>query len=293
MSADRYAVVGNPIAHSRSPWIHARFAALTDQHLHYERIELPLDGFADGIARLRAQGFAGCNVTVPFKAQAAATATLPSDAVRRAGAANTLVFRGGHIEGHNTDGLGLVADIEVHAGVALQGTRVALLGAGGAAAGVLAALLARAPRSVTVFNRTLARADALVAAHRDVLLSNIELQSASGCRQSAENSSKQMWEWHEQPFDILINATASSLGGEPLELTGPWLRQGACVVDMMYGPKAQPFLDQARALGGVPRDGLGMLVEQAASAFEIWRGVRPPTAAVLAELRARVNEGLA
>jgi shikimate dehydrogenase len=289
---NRYCVVGNPIAHSRSPWIHARFAALTGKALSYERVELPLQGFEDGLRALISAGYAGCNVTVPFKADAARIASHPSTAVRRAGAANTLRFIDGRVEAHNTDGPGLVADIEQHAGVALEGKRVALLGAGGAAAGVLAALLERGPACVVVFNRTHARAQALVRAHQNCLLSKTELQSAETRRPGHDFSSKTAWEWLETPFEVLINATASSLADAPIELSGSWLQRGACVVDMMYGDKAQAFMAHAAALGGVPRDGLGMLVEQAASAFEIWQGVRPPTVEVLAELRQRVAQGL-
>jgi shikimate dehydrogenase len=166
------------------------------------------------------------------------------------------------------------------------------LGAGGAAAGVLGSLLAREPACVVVFNRTLAKAQALVDSYRGDLLSKIELRSAATRLLGTQNASKTAWEWSEAPFDVVVNATSSSLGGEPIELSGSWLVQGACVVDMMYGDKAQAFMAHARVLGGLPRDGLGMLVEQAASAFEIWRGVRPPTVDVLAELRERVARGL-
>lgn len=269
-----YAVLGNPVAHSRSPWIHARFAELTGQRLHYDRQLCPLDGFATTLAALRGQGLQGCNVTVPFKFEAFAAATRPTERARLAQACNTLMFNGTEIIGDNTDGVGLVADITRNAGVALRGQRVLLLGAGGAAAGVLGPLLAEQPRELVVCNRTTAKADALVASHLDFsLLHQCELKSLT--RQAITGF-----------FDVIINATASSLGGSDIPAPDHVLRPGSLAYDMMYGPAAQPFLDWASRHGAQGRDGLGMLVEQAAAAFELWRGVRPPAAQVLAELQA-------
>lgn len=269
-----YAVLGNPVAHSRSPWIHARFAELTGQRLSYDRQLCPLDGFATTLAALRGQGLQGCNVTVPFKFEAFAAATRPTERARLAQACNTLMFNGTEIIGDNTDGVGLVADITRNAGVALRGQRVLLLGAGGAAAGVLGPLLAEQPRELVVCNRTTAKADALVASHLDsALLHQCELKSLA--RQAITGF-----------FDVIINATASSLGGSDIPAPDHVLRPGSLAYDMMYGPAAQPFLDWASRHGAQGRDGLGMLVEQAAAAFELWRGVRPPAAQVLAELQA-------
>ena len=260
---DAYCVMGHPVAHSRSPWIHARFAELTGQALAYDRCLVPLGGFAEALQAFVAAGGRGCNVTVPFKLEAAQLATRCSERVQLAGAANTLSFAGGAIVADNTDGLGLVADIARNAGITLAGRDVLLVGAGGAAAGALGPLLAAGPRRVVVANRTLARAEALVQSHAALAaLQKAELLALTPQALEADLTKN-------CAFDVVINATASSL---------------AC--DMMYGPAAQGFLDWAAAHGAQPRDGLGMLVEQAAEAFALWRGVRPPGAQVLAELRA-------
>ena len=274
---DRYCVMGNPIAHSRSPRIHSLFADLTGQALVYERELVALDGFDAALKVLVANGTRGMNVTVPFKLDAARLADTRSDRVVRAGAANTLVVGAdGRIHADNTDGLGLVADIIRNAGVALAGQRVLLLGAGGAAAGALAPLLAQAPTQLVVSNRTASKAEALVAQHADLaLLYKTELLALAAPALSGH-------------FDIIINATASSLQGAAIPVPSAVVRPGALVYDMMYGPAAQPFLDWATEHGAVGRDGLGMLVEQAAEAFALWRGVRPPSAPVLAHVRAEL-----
>jgi shikimate dehydrogenase len=278
---DLYCVMGNPIEHSRSPWIQARFAALTGQALDYQRRLVPLGGFAEAVAAFRADpsGTArGCNVTVPFKFDAAEVAAGRLSArAALAGAVNTLVFEdpsaGGAVSGDNTDGAGLVNDIVRNAGVALAGRDVLLIGAGGAAAGVLGPLIEAGARRVTVANRTLDKAIALVRRHTGLAhahgtrLESCELQAVPG------------------DFDLVVNATASSLSGGAVPVAARVLRPGALAIDMMYGPAAAGFLAWAEAHGAVPRDGLGMLVEQAAEAFERWRGVRPPAAQVLAELR--------
>ena len=275
-SADLYCVMGNPVAHSRSPAIHARFAELTGEHLVYERCLLPIDGFVQGVRDFIARGGRGCNVTVPFKIEAAALATHRSERVQLAGAANTLVFAPDGIHADNTDGLGLVADITRNAGLALAGRDVLLVGAGGAAAGVLGPLLQAGVRHITVANRTLARAQALVQAHAGLA----SLQKAELLALTPQAL--------EANFDLIINATASSLAGDAVPVPAHVLRTGSMAYDMMYGPAAQGFLDWARQHGAVPRDGLGMLVEQAAEAFALWRGVRPPSAQVLKELQATV-----
>ena len=274
---DRYCVIGNPIAHSRSPRIHSLFAALTGQSLVYERELVAVDGFAPALQQLVASGTRGMNVTVPFKLDAARVADTRSDRVVRCGAANTLVVDAdGRVHADNTDGLGLVADITRNAGVALRGQRVLLLGAGGAAAGALAPLLAESPAQLVISNRTQAKAEALVAQHADLAtLYKTELLALAS--QALEGD-----------FDIIINATASSLQGAAIPAPAQVVRAGSLVYDMMYGPAAEPFLQWAAQHGAVPRDGLGMLVEQAAEAFLLWRGVRPPSQPVLAQVRAEL-----
>ncbi|MCE1250700.1 MAG: shikimate dehydrogenase [Comamonadaceae bacterium] len=274
MPLDPYCVMGHPIAHSRSPWIHQRFAALTGQALRYEAQLVPLGGFASAVRAFAASGGRGCNVTVPFKLEAAQLADSCSARVQLAGAANTLSFQDGAIHADNTDGLGLVADIEHGAGRPLAGRDVLLIGAGGAAAGALAPLLERRPRRLVVVNRTLARAQALVQAHSTLAaLQKVELLALD-------------IQALEQDFDLIINASASSLAGADVPVPAQVLRPGSLAYDMMYGAAAQGFLAWAAQHGAQGRDGLGMLVEQAAEAFALWRGLRPPTAQVLAELRA-------
>ena len=271
---DRYCVMGNPIAHSRSPRIHSLFAELSGQALSYERQLVPLDGFAGAVRAFAAGGGKGLNVTVPFKLEAAAIASSHSERVRRAGAANTLVLQdGGGIHADNTDGLGLVADIVGNAGISIAGRRVLLLGAGGAAAGALAPLLEQAPAELVVCNRTASKAEALAAQHADLAALHHSALRAQGLQEL------------QGSFDIVINATASSLAGAQIPIAASVLRPGSLVYDMMYGPAAQPFLAWAAQHGALARDGLGMLVEQAAEAFALWRGLRPPSQPVLAQLR--------
>lgn len=276
---DLYCVMGNPVEHSRSPWIHARFAELTGEILAYGRRRIELGGFADGLAAFRADpdGTArGCNVTVPFKFDARDAAQHLSERATLAEAVNTLSFRDDGVHGDNTDGVGLVNDIERNAGVPIAGRDVLLIGAGGGASGVLGPLLAAGARRVVVANRTLAKAITLVQRHAALAL--------------AHHASIEAQELHTVAgdFDIVVNASASSLSGGDVPVAATVLRPGTLAIDMMYGPAASGFLDWARAHRAVPRDGLGMLVEQAAEAFQIWRGVRPPAAQVLAELRALV-----
>lgn len=274
-SFDRYCVLGNPIAHSRSPWIHTRFAELTGERMRYEAQLVALDGFAPAVAQLASDGVRGCNVTVPFKREAAALASPCSQRVQLAGAANTLSLVAGAVHADNTDGLGLVADITQGAGFGIAERDVLLIGAGGAAAGALGALLASGPKRVVVANRTLATAQALVASHAALaLLQKTELLALA--LQALEGD-----------FDLVINASSSSLAGGAVPVPARVLRRGSLAYDMMYGTAAQGFLDWATAAGAQARDGLGMLVHQAAEAFFIWRGVRPPAAQVLAEMRAQ------
>jgi len=275
---DQYYVLGNPIAHSKSPLIHARFAELTGQSLQYERLLVPLDSFAATLAQLVQAGIKGCNVTVPFKLDAFEAATTRTDRAQLAQAANTLLLRGGTVHADNTDGVGLVNDIQNNAGISLAGRDVLLIGAGGAGAGALAPLLAAGPRRLVLVNRTRAKADALAARHKahasmKDLLEKTELLSEG--LQSLQGS-----------FDVVINASASSLAGAGVPVATSVLKPGALAYDMMYGPAAAGFMAWAQENGATPRDGLGMLVEQAAEAFELWRKVRPPSAQVLGEIRA-------
>ena len=274
MSQDNYCVLGNPVEHSRSPWIHARFAELTGQTLHYGRQRIELGQFAAGIAALQAQGYKGCNITVPFKFEAAELAQHRSPRAQLAGAANVLSLQADGLHADNTDGIGLVKDIEDNAGRPLAGEDVLLIGAGGASAGVLGPLLEARPARLVVVNRTHSKAVDLVARHQ-------ALADRCGCR--LEAPAIEALSGH---YGVVINATASSLSGAEVPVPASVLRPGSLALDMMYGPAAQGFLNWAAAHGAQGRDGLGMLVEQAAEAFALWRGVRPPSAQVLAELRA-------
>ena len=277
---DLYCVMGNPIEHSRSPWIHARFSELTGQALRYERRLVPMDGFDAAVSAFRADtsGTArGCNITVPFKFDSARLAQHVTPRATLAQAVNVLSFRKDGMHGDNTDGIGLVNDIQRNADVALAGCDVLLIGAGGGSAGVLGPILEAGARRVVVANRTLAKAIVLVQRHAVLAL------------QHHASLEAQALHTIEGAFDVVVNATASSLAGGEVPVAASVLKRGTLAVDMMYGPSAAGFMAWARAHGAVPRDGLGMLVEQAAEAFEIWRGVRPPAAQVLAELRALVG----
>jgi len=271
---DLYCVMGNPVAHSKSPWIHARFAELTGQTLRYDQRQIPLDGFKTAVRSFAAEGGLGCNVTLPFKFAAAALASRSSDRATLAQAANTLSFKDNQILADNTDGAGLVADIEQGAGIDLQGRQLLLIGAGGAAAGVLAPLLLAQPASITVCNRTLSKAVDLVQRHAPLALI-----------QQTELSALDLQKLNNQ-FDVVINATSSSLSGAAVPVPGSVLKPGALAYDLMYGAAAHGFMIWASEHGAQARDGLGMLLEQAAESFFIWRGVRPPAQQVLAELRA-------
>jgi shikimate dehydrogenase len=273
---DRYAVIGNPVEHSRSPFIHARFAKQTGEAVSYGRVLSPLDAFAPTVRTFAAQGGRGCNVTVPFKLEAPALAARLTPRARLAQAANVLRFDADGWVGDNTDGIGLVRDIEQNAGVVLAGRSVLVAGAGGAAAGALGPLIEARPARIVVFNRTTARARSLIERH-------VGLARENGVDLIAEAP---------QPadrFDVLINATSASLQGAPSPLPASALGAGVLALDMMYGPAASPFLQWAKAHGASARDGLGMLIEQAAEAFWFWRSVRPQTAPVLAELRAQLD----
>jgi shikimate dehydrogenase len=270
---DRYAVIGHPIAHSKSPQIHAAFARLTFQDISYEAILAPLDGFVAAVRAFVAAGGRGMNVTVPFKLEAYALADTRSPRAEAAEAVNTLVFSESGIHGDNTDGAGLVADLTHNLGFALAGRRILLLGAGGAARGVLLPLLGQQPALLHLANRTADKARGLRG----------EFAARGGdCRLEAGGFD----ELAGRQFDLVINATAASLADEAPALPAGLYAPGSLAYDMVYG-RETPFMAAARAQGAARQaDGLGMLVEQAAESFFLWRGVRPPTAPVLAQLRA-------
>lgn len=261
---DRYAVIGNPVAHSRSPWIHAEFARATGQALHYEAIEAPPGGFASAVAAFRAAGGKGLNVTLPFKEEAYALCVEVSERARLARAVNTLVFREKTF-GDNTDGAGLLADLEKNLGKKVKGSHVLLLGAGGAAQGVAGALLEAGAAALVIANRTAGRAAALAA----------RFPGVEGCGYEALPGTR---------FDIVVNATSAGLQGASPALPAGILGPGVLAYEMVYG-RDTPFLAAARGAGARACDGLGMLVEQAAESFFLWRGVRPATAPVLERLR--------
>jgi len=277
MPSDRYAVIGHPVGHSLSPTIHARFAQQTGEDLEYSRIEPAENGFGEAATAFFSEDGRGLNVTVPFKAEARAWCDRVSDRAERAGVVNTLTLQAnGWVAGDNTDGIGLVRDLTVNLDIGLAGVRILLIGAGGAARGVLEPLLGETPADILVANRTAARAEELAA----------EFQADGPVRGCGFDTLD-----HEPAFDVIINASAASLGGALPPIPAAVIARGAAVYDMMYGPRADPFLDWGRDAGAATvSDGLGMLVEQAAESFLIWRGVRPQTTAVLAALRAEQGE---
>ena len=263
---DRYAVVGNPVAHSRSPEIHAAFARQTAQALTYERLLAPTGRFVPTIEAFFASGGAGLNVTLPFKEDAFAWVDERDEFAASAGAVNTIVKVGARFRGCNTDGLGLVRDLERRHGLVLAGACILVLGAGGAARGVLGPLLGRAPARIELMNRNAGRVATVLERFEDPRLAPADEASRA--------------------YDIVINATSAGTQGEPIPFDAR-LARGAFAYDMAYGVGAQAFSEWA-ARGGARRtvDGLGMLVEQAALAFALWRGVAPETDPVLAQLRA-------
>ncbi len=275
----RYAVVGNPVAHSLSPEIHAAFAKQTGEAIEYTRVLAPLDGFVATIQGFFDDRGSGLSVTVPFKLEAFAyCGDRASDRARRAGAVNVLVRRGDAIEGDNTDGVGLVTDLERIAheyDFALADARVLLIGAGGAARGVIGPLLAARPVRLTIVNRDVAKAHALVDAF------DIANQHGAQFHASAFDA------LDATRYDVIVNATSASLSNASLPLPADLFAGATLAYDMMYRATPTPFMDfAARSGAAVVADGLGMLIEQAAEAFLIWRSVRPETAPLLASLRA-------
>jgi shikimate dehydrogenase len=258
---DRYALIGNPVAHSKSPLIHAAFARETSQDLQYGLIEAPLDGFAATVERFRAAGGKGLNVTLPFKQAAFALCSRVSERARIAQAVNTLVLETGF--GDNTDGIGLVRDLSQN--LSYEFRLVLLLGAGGAAQGVIGALLEAGADRVVIANRTLSRAQALAK----------RFPGASACDYASLPA---------EPFDLIVNATSAGLADEAPPIPPSMFNASVLAYDMGYG-RETPFMAAARRAGARACDGSGMLVEQAAESFFVWRGVRPRTAPVLEKLR--------
>ena len=268
---DNYAVIGNPIAHSLSPRIHGLFAAQTGQAINYRTLFSPLDEFSASVEAFRQAGGRGLNVTLPFKEQAWEYVDDSSARADRVRAVNTIRFDGsGRVHGDSTDGLGLVRDLAGN-GVEIRQRRVLLVGAGGAVRSVLGSLIDEQPAAMTIINRTRSRAEQLLQLFPEAR----GMINAQGFDEPAGG-----------PYDLVINGTSAGLAGQSLPLPDGILADGACCYDMAYGTAAQVFLDWAATNGAaLCCDGLGMLVEQAAESFHLWRGIRPDTQAVIDSLR--------
>jgi len=268
---DSYAVMGNPISHSKSPQIHTAFAKQTQQRLNYSAIQVDAGGFEQAVGNFRASGGKGLNITVPFKQEAWTFVDEQSERAIQAGAVNTISFSdNGHCIGDNTDGVGLVRDLMENHAVELAGKRILILGAGGAVRGVLGPMLAQQPSEIVIANRTEEKAVALVNEfNRGDQLRGCGFQSIG-----------------DQPFDIIINGTAASLQGDLPPIPTTAITATTCCYDMMYGKEPTIFMAWA-SQHGAPKvlDGLGMLVEQAAESFFIWRGVQPDTSEVITSVR--------
>ena len=270
---DRYAVMGHPIAHSKSPFIHRRFAAETGEPVAYEAIHVEPGDFRTAVERFRAAGGCGLNVTIPFKEEAYALAGRRSERADRAGAVNTLWFEGTEVCGDNTDGIGLVRDLTRNLAIDIEARSVLLLGAGGAARGVVGPLLDGLPRRLVIANRTMSRA----------------VDLARHFANQGPVSAVALGALAAEPFDIVVNATAASLAGDLPPLPPGTLRAGGVAYDTAYAAQPTPFVRWGEAQGAaVATDGLGMLVEQAAEAFRIWRRMEPRTRSVIDALRAHL-----
>lgn len=268
---DKYAVFGNPIKHSKSPAIHAAFARQCDRQLQYRAVLVKPDGFEQAARKFFDGGGSGLNVTLPFKQEAFAFADRLSVRAERAGAVNTLSLNeAGYIEGDNTDGIGLVRDMIANLGWAVQGLRVLILGAGGAARGVLEPLLREKPQQLLVVNRTAEKAEQLAKAFADI-------GPVTGGGYSLAN---------DNAFDLIINASSAGLSGETPQLPGTVLTERSCCYDMIYGAEPTAFMRwAAHHTAWAVSDGLGMLVEQAAQSFYIWQHQRPETRPVIRQIR--------
>ena len=267
---EKYAVVGNPIAHSKSPEIHRLFAQQTHQSITYERLEAPLDGFEEFALGLREAGYRGLNVTIPFKLDAAKLADRLTARARLAGAVNTLKFDGDAITGDNTDGIGFVRDVAQRLKFRIQDSSILVLGAGGGVRGLIGSLLEEKPKWIAVANRTHERAQELADEFGVLALSFDEVPA--------------------EHFDLVINGTATSLSHTTPPIDAETFDDCTLAYDLLYAPAPTPFM-QLASRGGARKvsDGLGMLIEQAAESFHLWRGVRPDTAPVFKELRRLLN----
>ena len=268
-----YAVFGNPIAHSQSPLVHSLFAKQVGIDLEYRAIQVDIGGFEQAVSGFQANGGNGLNVTVPFKLNAWKIADELTDRAQLAGAVNTLFFQDNRIKGDNTDGAGLVKDIELNLNATLSDSKILVIGAGGAVRGVLAPMLEKQPESVTISNRTKGKADALVEMFADYgTVSSTTLEQANLDR-----------------YDIVINATSTGIHGEVPSVSPQVFRGVSLVYDMMYGKNPTKFMQWAGQNSGAQiSDGLGMLIEQAAESFNIWHGVMPQTSAVIGAVRSKL-----
>ena len=270
---DRYAVIGNPIVQSKSPLIHSSFAQVTGQDIDYGKLLGSLGEFAATVDAFRASGGRGMNVTAPFKLDAFAYATDLAPSAKMAGAVNAMKFEGGKVYAENFDGVGLVRDLVHNLACPLQGRRVLILGAGGATRGALLPLLAEQPAELVIVNRTVAKAHELAALAQQHQMGQVPVQGLGYA------------DLQEQSFDVVLNASSSSLTAELPPLSASVFGPGCLAYDLTYGKGLTPFLQLAQQAGVTQlADGVGMLAEQAAEAFAWWRGVRPDTAAVIAKL---------
>ena len=270
VNIDRYGVMGYPVSHSRSPVIHQLFALQTGEHLRYELLEVAPEKLELAVRQFQRTGGKGLNITVPHKSAVAALCDQLSERAEQAGAVNTLAFQDGETFGDNTDGIGLTRDLEVNLGVSLRGARILILGAGGATQGIAGPLLERRPAELVIANRTLARAESLVARFAAT-------ERLSACAFDAVPDG--------EPFELVINATSAGLKGEVPPWPATAIGQATVCYDLSYGARATPFCEWARAQGAASAVmGWGMLVEQAAESFHLWRGVRPDTGPVLKQL---------
>lgn len=278
---DRYGVIGQPIEHSRSPQIHALFAQATGQSMRYERLGPPLEGFEQAVLQFMQEGGSGLNVTLPFKERALGMAHTSSARARAAGAANTLLFQSHRIHADNTDGVGFVRDVTCNLGFSLEQKRVLLIGAGGAARGVLLPLLQHGPNRLVLSNRTLARARQVQHELQECgILLPRQLDTLSLCA---------LEDIPAEPFDLVLNATSAGLSGGEIQVPSAVFAPTTLAYEMLYGATATAFMQFARRCGALQVvDGLGMLVEQAAESFRLWRGITPQTEPVLHLLRQTV-----
>ena len=265
-SVDNYCVMGNPVAHSKSPQIHTAFAEQTRQNIYYQAIQVNDGKFKEAIKEFQVQGGKGLNITLPFKGEAWEISENRSSRAERALAVNTISFDDGKIVADNTDGIGLIRDLTINHDISIKDKDILILGAGGAVRGILDPLFDEQPGKLVIANRTFSRAEKLA----DIFSDRGDI-SACGFDELAGSS-----------FDIVINGTSASLQGEVPFLPEDILNDNACCYDMMYSMSDTPFVTWARAHGATSAfDGLGMLVEQAAESFFIWRGVRPETGSVI------------